>query len=376
MAVGGRWAVCVVVLAAAYAGAQPPPAAAILGEPRDSAGTIPLPPPPRPRQGPGAGPGSGLNPNGDLRAPVQQQDDFASLLGPGLLISQNGFPGYGATWYPEQNVKDQAAKLGIVRQELSIVSPIQRDGPDSAAVGLSIRNSIFYTGSILKDSKRAFPDTLWNISAGVAYAHKFENNWTAGIVASGGSASDRPFRQGSTLNGGLATYLAIPAEKRDYWIFGLFYSPTADFAYPLPAVAYVWRPNEDLSLDIGIPFFLNWRFFEDLTLNIFYVPIRNVRSSITWEVDKGLKGYAGFEWMNESYFLFDRENNSDRFFSYEKRLFGGVQIDLPWNLRLDLAAGYSFDRFFFQGRRFADRNNDRIGVDPGIFGTAQLRFRF
>ena len=48
--------------------------------------------------------------------------------------------------------------------------------------------------------------------------------------------------------------------------------------------------------------------------------------------------YGAFDWQNESYFLADRTNDSDRFYCFEKRLTAGMQFDLIYRLRLDLSA--------------------------------------
>ena len=89
-----------------------------------------------------------------------------------------------------------------------------------------------------------------------------------------------------------------------------------------------------------------------------------------------MRFYAAFNWANESHFLADRTVTDARFYSYEKRLGGGMQIDLPWLLRLDLSAGYAFDRFYFQGKQYSDRNNDRVNVGSGVFLSFQLRLQF
>ena len=53
-----------------------------------------------------------------------------------------------------------------------------------------------------------------------------------------------------------------------------------------------------------------------------------------------------------------------------------MTFDLPYQLRLDLSAGYVFDRFFFQGQQYSDRNRDRVNVGAGLFGQVQLRLQF
>ena len=346
-------AVLVMTLLAGPAVGQPP--AAVLGDPAGLPAEAPRPPEARPTVG---------------------REDVGALLGVGLLAARNGLPGYSVTWFPSQRVARQATDLGLVRQELSLFTPILREGPDTATLSASIRNSLFDTGAILPDANRKFPGALWDISLGVAHTHAFENGWTGGIVVTAGSASDEPFKRSDVLNASLFGYMVVPAVGHDSWIFGLYYSPTADLPYPIPAIAYYWRPNETFEASIGIPFVVKWKPWPDLMFDFFYFPLRTVRARATWELQEGISTYAAFNWSNESYFLAERPNRGDRFFSYEKRLAAGLEFDLPWSLRLDIAAGYTFDRFYFQGRRYADRERDRIDVGGGVFGAVQLRLRF
>jgi len=296
----------------------------------------------------------------------------------GLLAGRYGMPGYGITWIPTQPVAGQPTNLSVLRQELSLFAPIHREGQDTATVGLSIRNSMFFTDAVLPTSGRPFPDMLWDIEAGMAYSHLWDNGWTTGVVVSAGSASDEPFAQSNVLVASLALYTAIPVGAQEAWILGVGYSPNTDFPYPLPIVSYYWRPSDDVELNIGVPFFAKWRFAPDLTAEIVWIPIRTVSARVTWQAPEiqGFRAYGAFDWANEVWFLADRTDDSDRFYSFEKRLTAGMQFDLVYRLRLDLSAGYVFDRFYFQGKQYSDRNRDRVNVGSGIFGAIQLRLQF
>ena len=304
-------------------------------------------------------------------------EGIGTRFGLGMLASQYGYPGYGALWIPEQQVIDQPTNLGMVRQELSLFAPIARDGADTAAIGLGVRNSLFYTNAVMP-SGQSFPKVLWDIEAGMAYSHTWDNGWTTGAVVSAGSASDEPFSLNNVLVASAAMYTTFPTVGGDAWIIGFSYMPTSDFPYPLPIFGYYWQPNDNFSVNLGAPFFAKWKFTERMTLDLFYVPIRNVSARVTWEpVDyPNVHVYGAFNWSNESYLLADRTDDEDRFFSYEKRLTAGIQFDLPYRLRLDLAAGYAFDRFYFIGHQYSDRDNDRVDVRGGFFGALQLRLQF
>lgn len=374
------WALWVLLAAAAPACAQDAPSA-VLGPP---VGTIPLIDPRidpiiDPFVRPLGPPDQPFRPFAPLGPPTNPAEEgIGTRFGLGMLAAQYGFPGYGAMWIPAQPVTGQPTDLGVIRQDASVFAPLHHDGADTAAIGLGIRNSYYYTDAILPDSGRSFPGTAWDIQAGMAYSHVWDNGWTTGAVVSAGSASDQPFSQSNTLVASVAMYTTFPTVGRDAWILGFSYIPTSDSPYPLPIFGYYWEPNEDFSVNIGAPFFLKWRFTERMTLDLVYVPIRTVSARVTWQPIGFPNGrlYAGFNWSNEAYFLADRTDNSDRFYSFEKRLTGGMQFDLIWRLRLDLSAGYAFDRFYFVGKQYSDRNHDRVNVGSGVFGAIQLRLQF
>jgi hypothetical protein len=221
-----------------------------------------------------------------------------------------------------------------------------------------------------------FPDELWNIHFGTTYRHQFDNGWTAGGSVSVGSASDKPFRGINQMTAGVTTFLRIPRGEHDAWLFTLSYSPTSELPFPIPGVAYLWQPSPDFRATIGLPFALMWRPIPDLTLDLSYMLLRTVHARATYRVCRAARVYAAFDWSNESYFLADRANENDRFFYYDKRLSAGVFFPLAPNVSLDFAAGYVFDRFYFEGRNYNDRDFNRVDVGNGPFMAVRLGVRY
>lgn len=387
-----RWRVLLTVLAlAGPAAAQPPappPPAAVLGEPGVRPPLFDINNPLAPL-GPPDQPFRPFAPLGPPATPATE--GIGTKFGLGILAGRFGLPGYGLNWAPAQPVAGQPTDLGMVRQNLSLFAPIYREGADTAAIGVGISNSLFSTNAILPDSNRPFPSSLWDIQAGALYAHQWDNGWTTGVAISAGSASDRPFANSNILanESGLfgsyhvlvanvTAYNAFPAEGRDAWVVGVNYASMSDFPYPLPIAFYYWEPSADVQVGLGVPFFLRWRFLPNWTAEALWIPIRNVSAQVTWNSpdQPGLRAYGAFAWTYDTYFLADRIHPDDRFFYFEKRLYGGLQFDLPYQLRLDLAAGYSFDREFFQARSYGENTRDRVKVGAGVFGMVQLRLRF
>jgi hypothetical protein len=241
----------------------------------------------------------------------------------------------------------------------------------------SVRHSLFSTNAILPDTQRAFPEQLWNVTAGLTYIHKFENGWTSGLMTTFGSASDKPFNSLDEMNVGLMGFLRIPTQnERDAWMLALFYSPVANLNFPIPGIAYSWNPSPDLRVNIGLPFSLMWRPIEDLTINLFYVPLTNINARVTYRVAENINLYAAYEFLNEAYFLADRLNRRDRFMAFEQRVVGGVRWDVWKHAALDVNAGYVFGRNYGEGRNQGSNLRDRVEIAPGAFLGGSLRIRF
>jgi hypothetical protein len=312
----GAWlAAFVLACGGRPAAAQPPPVIGLPVEPPAAAIPLPTEVPPAARPDEPARP---------------RRDDFGvGGFGGFGAGGGTGGPGYNAAYYPTRPVAGQSADLGLVRQNLSLGLPVWRDGGDAVFLTGGVRNTLFFTDAVMPVSRRPFPNTLWNVTAGLAYTHKFDNGWTAGGTVSVGSASDRPFNSLAEVTANVAAFVRIPARNdRDAWLLGVFYSPVGNLNFPVPVVAYVWTPSDRLRVNVGLPFAVNWRPTDDLTLTLSYVPVANVNARLTYRIVEKVAVFGGFEWLNEAYLLADREDDRDRFLVLEKRLLGGVRWDV------------------------------------------------
>ncbi|MGF1581860.1 MAG: DUF6268 family outer membrane beta-barrel protein [Gemmataceae bacterium] len=312
---------------------------------------------------------------------IQEREEFP----PGKIHRKGGFgfgggskmPGYAATWYPSVDVKDQRTDFSVVRQSLNAGVPVWRNAQDVVVLTTRVKNALFFTDAILPDTGRPFPDALWDVRFGLSYIHHFENGWTVGLMPSLGSASDQPFDSADELNYGILTFLRIPARNnRDSWRFSLFYSSAGNLNFPIPGIAYNWNPHEDFSMNIGIPFSLFWRPRDNVTIDLSYLPLTNVKARITVHMANNVHLYGGYEFLNEAYFLADRENTQDRFMGFEQRLISGIRWSLFANATLDLNAGYAFDRHFGEGANQGADLIDRVDISSGGFLSGSLRLAF
>jgi hypothetical protein len=254
--------------------------------------------------------------------------------------------------------------------------PIWQECPDEWMASLGARGEWFHTHAFLPTTGQAFPDDLWNLRASTSYRHQFDNEWIAGATVSVGSASDRPFHSINEMTSGVNAFLRIPSGEHNAWLFSLAYSPTNELNFPIPGAAYVYQPSDRFRMNIGLPFLLYYRPVEDLTLDLSYMLLRTVHARATYRVCSYLRCYVGFDWENESYFLAYRPDNNDRFFYYDKRLAGGLQMPLHPQVMLDFSAGYIFDRFYFEGRSYSDRDFNRLDVGNGPYASIQCHVRW
>ena len=305
------------------------------------------------RVGPGTGGGPG--PGGGMGAPG---------MGP---------PGYMATWYPSRPASNTFGDLGFVRQNLSGAVPIWKEGGDTVLLMAGVRNTLFSTDVILPDTQRPFPSELWNINFGLMHTHKFENGWSSGLSTTIGSASDKPFHGLREMDYSIFGFLKVPTQNdRDAWMFSIMYSPVGNVAFPIPGIAYSWKPSDDFNMSIGLPFLIKWKPVEDLTLTFSYIPVTNINARATYRVIDEVNIYCGFEWLYEAYFLADRTVQNERFLGFEKRLIGGLRWAIWTHATLDFNAGYSFDRYYGQGTSQISNLHDEVNISPGAFVGANL----
>jgi len=286
-------------------------------------------------------------------------------------------PGYLFFWAPPVAVVDLATDMEIAKQSFSIGMPVYRDEEDMLILRTSLRNVHYMTDAILPDTGREFPEELWNVEFGANYFRKFDNGWNSGLMMTLGSASDKPFDSARELRVTAIGFLSVPAEnERDDWQFSFMYSPFSDFTYPVPGVAYGWRPSDDFHMNIGLPFSLMWRPAEDLVFNVSYVPLFNVNALLTYTLTEDVYLYGGYVTVRDSYLLTNREDREDQFLSSEQQVLGGINWALWRHAALDLSSGFTFARYFGEGGTQRSDLHDIIDLDPGAFIQAQLVILF
>ncbi len=357
-----------------------------------SAQTPPTPPAaPDPNVPPAAGDGLPLPPpqaapaNGDVggsavpAAPLLDRGGMANFLNPavGYFIPRAD---YRAAWFPQEPVQNQPTKLGYLQQDFSLNVPCWQCPGEEWSASAHIRAESFHTGAVLPNTGDPFPKELWDVRFGTSYRHLFDNGWIGGGTVTLGSASDKPFHSIDEMTVGATAFLRVPQGEHNAWLFSLNFSTNSEVLpfIPIPGVAYLYAPSDAFHATIGFPFAsVFYRPDEDWTLQLSYALLTNIHARATYLALRPLRLYAGFDWSNEAYFLAERPNDRDRFFYYDKRVTVGLQIPArSLNAVFDLSGGYSFDRFYFEGRNINDRSFNRIDVGDGAFVALRVDIRF
>ncbi len=311
-------------------------------------------------------------------SPAQAQEEFLNLFAPelGRLLIRSD---YRITWFPDQPVAGQPAELGLFQQDFSLSVPLRQNATDEWYASLRIRNQEFATGAVFPDTGEPFPDELWNIRIGTGYRHRFESGWIGALDVTVGSPSDKPFASLDEMDINATAVLRVPARDRDAWIFFLNYGSNREFlpGIPIPGFGYSYRPSDQFSAVVTTGVLsLEYRPIERLTLTASYIAVRTVDVRLTYQVFRPVRLWVGFDWTNERYLLAGRSNPDDRLFYYEKRIRAGAIIGLARQLFIDADVGYSFDRFYFEGEGYSDREQNRIDVGDGPFIQVRVGVRF
>ena len=284
---------------------------------------------------------------------------------------------YRFTLFPDASVDGQATDLGYTEHNVSLNVPLWQDSRNELSVSADVRFEDFSTDAVLPDG-RLFPDELWDVAIGTAYRHRFDNGWIGGVRVALSSPSDEPFNSWDEISLHAAAFLRVPQGQRDAWLFSLHYSTTREFLpyVPFPGLAYFYNPNPSFQALFGIPLALRYRPTDAVSLEFSYAPITNIRARVAVRPWQATELFVAYAWEHEAYFLVDRPDEDDRFFSYSQRVSVGALFGPFRGIRVEVAGGYAFDRFYFEGENYGDRDKNRIDVDSGPFVTARLDVRF
>jgi hypothetical protein len=312
-------------------------------------------------------------------APAAAQAELLQWADP-TLGKMMGRGDYRIQFYSDERVEGQNTRLDLTQHNFTLVTPLFQNSTDELAMSARLRYQDYDTEARLPDSGQRLPDELFDARAGLSYRHKFANEWILGGSLTVGSASDKPFHSEDELIVRAAALLRVPSGPRNAWLYSLTYASDVEIFnmrhIPIPGVAYLYAPSDTFKAVIGFPFTsVEYKPFEALTLEASYFPVRTVRARATYVIFRPLRVFVGFDADHDTYYLADRGDKNDQLFYYEKRLTGGMRFDLR-HVGVEVTGGYVFDRFYFEGERYSERNENRFNVGDGTFISGRLSFRW
>jgi len=308
-------------------------------------------------------------------APAQ---NLTSWLDPTLGDLKYSFK-YEMDYSPDRSVEGQEVDMGYLENTASLFVPVWQNPRHELAVEARAGYMSVNTSAILPQSNRPFPDDLWDLRAGASYRYKLERGWVAGASLTVGSPSDKPFNKLDDTSIGANLSLMIPQSKQHYWLFYVNYSNTRDFLanIPIPGAAYSYNPNRNLMVLLGLPLaIVRWRPNPKWTLAGSYIYPRSIITRIGYRIRPWLEPYVGFDWTYQRWFLSDRSDEKDRFFFYQKEWKAGLKFNFKQDLKLNLSASYAFDRLWFEGNDYDDRDQDRINLENGLIFSLVFNWSF
>ncbi len=284
----------------------------------------------------------------------------------------------GAFWAPPTPVVGQQATLSMNAEFARVGAPLMvpREG-EPLWLGIAKFGRLeLATEAVLPDSGERVPSQLWLVETGVTHIRPQDDGGTLGGTFLFGTASDQPYAAGRDLTLMAVGFWQKPAANgRDDWSFSVFYSPTSQLPYPLPGVAYVWKPDDTLEAKIGLPGDIEYRPNDDWELSLTYFPLVNVAAVARRRLSEQASFFATYRTDTQIYFLADRLIEEDRFFVFDQRAAIGVERRLAGGFSLESTVSYLFDRTLFQGTSFSSGRRDVVDFDPGIALAVQLLWR-
>lgn len=273
---------------------------------------------------------------------------------------------------PKESIRDSDDSLASRSIASQVGFPL-RIYDDGILLGTSsLKYTRLSTDAVLPRSGMSVPGELWDVRAGMFLTRELASGWTVGGLFNFGSASDQPFNSADELTLASLGFLSVPVKNRDAWNFSLFYSPTSQLAFPIPGIAYLWRPNDELEAQIGLPASLTYKPSDSFSFRARYTPVTDVFVEARQAVAADWSVFTRYQIVNETYFLADRSEREDRFFQFEQQVGAGLSHQLPAGFSFEIGAAYLFDRRFFLSSDFDLGSDDQIEVDPTVSYSIQL----
>ncbi len=248
----------------------------------------------------------------------------------------------------------QGNPVVIQQGKASLTSPVWTSGEKSFTTSLSASTTKVNERVIAPDGDKI--GELHKIELGGMYSRMSDTKGMMGVRGSFGSAGDKLFHSSRDFIFSASAFYAPPEQEKDsHWIYTLSIFNNNGFAnyIPLPGFIYLYK-NETFTGMFGLPFMnLQWTPVKPWLLSFSFF-ITNLKTSIAYSLNDSSILSLGFSLNQQVFLREDREENRDRLFLNDKRIYLGYRQILSQALNLEIQTGQSFDRSLREGRRFND----------------------
>jgi len=292
------------------------------------------------------------------------------------------------TKYPESGDDPGISKIGV-----SGKTPLWSDADDRVTGQAQGERTHHTQTPAIPGTDLMLPADLYDLQVGVNYRHTLADRQAAGCGATLGSASDAPLGGTDAVKAGVSLFYMHPSREQDAWLFHLSYaSDRLQFGKaPLPGVAYLWCPNDQLKALIGFPYTrVRWTSGDGLTATVSVTPAPTVAAAVRYEVTERVALLGAFRSSANAYTLSEDvteevpvaavvpyeksgQSASDRLITAEERVEAGFAIRLFRDCSLQALGGYAFDRRYFMGDSLGDESSDsRLDFAESPYVTVRL----
>lgn len=227
----------------------------------------------------------------------------------------------------------------------------------------------------LANSKLGVPN-YYNIQFGASYRHYFDNDKSLGIMASLGSSSDEPFKNGRDgtilIN---STY-----QLNEKWVILGNYSNNRTFLnnVPIPGFIYVQKQSREETVMLGFPFiyFLKPFYKDKFSVKFIGILPYNHKFRILYNKMQFVKPYVGIEQGPLVFFDSDRSSEDVRTFWFERKAALGFEKSFGPFLKIDFQVGNSFDREYFNAKSFGRQHTEVKKIHDGSYVSLSLKSSF
>lgn len=268
----------------------------------------------------------------------------------------------------------------ILDNRIRVALPVFRPSTDTWSVSQTVEEFNLGNSPVIQQTGEPIPRSLWSVETGGGYRHRLGDRRDWGISAGVGSASNEPFESIHETTLRVTGTYHIPSGKENSWIFLLSYSNNRHFAnnVPLPGVMYiVHSPEHGLDAVIGFPFLsVNYKPAPRWSSRLSIFGPRNLSAESAYVVWEPLQVYAGFDQNQKEWLIAQRADNSQRLFFDEKKWSLGLRFPLLRKVRMDLSAGYEFNRRMYENNRAVGTGAPEVAFNPALSYQARLGVRW